>query len=349
MKTQNCIIAITTIIMVAVMALLASFTARANVYENRLSEAFNKIINTVSIKDLSQIHNTYSDPETGTIEGQLDVYKFTLANNDGSELVNAAKDIYEQISDDLDKDLISRNELYTLWWTDHDSSLKGYRIYYSPQNAVTVGLACDYCYTVGFLTPDNTKHRKTYTIEWDDADNGIIAGRIITTYAPIVPKAADGMRISSVVMSPDDYDKYMEQYQASMEKYQEGMEKYRTAMEKAQGSLEKAQGALSDLSDGQGHSFSSSSSRKETSSDWMKKMLFYLDKIQHEGNGSRYIYLSKLYDLCKNTDNLDQADLKIAMQQLSLVYKQLKTKNKLKENELQFLESMVALLQSKIH
>ena len=84
---------------------------------------------------------------------------------------------------------------------------------------------------------------------------------------------------------------------------------------------------------------------KPDSKDWMKKLLFYVEKIQQPGD--HYIYLSKLYELCKNTDGLDQTDLKIAMQQLASVYKQLKEKKKLKENELLFLESMVDLLENK--
>ena len=84
---------------------------------------------------------------------------------------------------------------------------------------------------------------------------------------------------------------------------------------------------------------------KPDAKDWMKKLLFYVEKIQQSGD--RYLYLSKLYELCKNTDGLDQTDLKIGMQQLASVYKQLKEKKKLKENELLFLESMVDLLQSK--
>ena len=87
---------------------------------------------------------------------------------------------------------------------------------------------------------------------------------------------------------------------------------------------------------------------KPDAKDWMKKLLFYLDKIQHDGSDSRYIYLSKLYELCKDNEGLDQMDLKIAMQQLASVYKQLKEKKKLKENELLFLESMVDLIHSKI-
>ena len=78
----------------------------------------------------------------------------------------------------------------------------------------------------------------------------------------------------------------------------------------------------------------------------MKKLLFYVEKVQQ--SGGRYIYLSNLYELCKDTDGLDQTDLKIGMLQLTSVYKQLKAKNKLKESELLFLESMVDLLQSKI-
>lgn len=347
MKTlNNIIIVTTTIIMVAIMALLTSFTASANVYEDRLKEAFDNIINAVPLEDLSQMHTTYTDPETGIKEGQLDVYKFTIGS-ENMNLINNAKRVYEQVNGN------STADIYTLWWNDNDDgTFQGYRLYYSPENAITVGLDCDHCYTVGFLTPDDKQHRTTYTIEWsEDVDDGI-SGRIVTTYAPIKPKATDGMRISSVVMSPDDYDKYMEQFQAGMEKYQKGMEKYRSAMEKAQGSLEKAQGALSGLSDGNGHSYSfsssssSSSSSKTDAKSWMQKLLFYVEKLQDNGS-AHYIYLSKLYELCKDTEGLDQTDLKIGMQQLASIYKKLKAKNELKENELQFLESMVDLLESK--
>ena len=332
------------IIFATFIALLIPARASANVYEDRLKEAFDNIISAVLLEDLSQMHTTYTDPETGVKEGQLDVIKFTI-DSENVDLINNAKRVYEQVNGN------STADIYTLWWNDNDDgTFQGYRLYYSPENTITVGLDCDHCYTLGFLTPDNKQHRTTYTIEWsEDVDDGI-SGRIVTTYAPIKPKATDGMRISSVVMSPDDYDKYMEQFQAGMEKYQEGMEKYRSAMEKAQGSLEKAKGALSDLSDGQSHSFSFSSSTSSSSShnnakDWMKKLLFYVEKVQQPGD--RYLYLSKIYELCKDTEGLDQMDLKIAMQQLASVYKQFKEKKKLKDSELLFLESMVDLLENK--
>ncbi len=339
MKTLNSFIATTTIIMVAIIALLTSFTASANVYEDRLKEAFNDIINVVPHEDLSQMHTTYTDPETGVKEGQLDVYKFTIDSGNVG-LINNAKEAYEQLNGN------SNADVYTLWWNDNDDgTFQGYRLYYSPEQTIVVGLACDHCYTVGFLTPDDKQHRKTYTLEWsknDDSDS--ISGRLITTYAPIKAKATEGQRISSVVISSDDYDKFMEKFQAGMEKYQQGMEKYQAAME-------KAKGALSDLSDGQSHSFSFSSSSSSSSShgnakDWMKKLLFYVEKLQDDGS-AHYIYLSKLYELCKDTEGLDQMDLKIGMQQLASVYKQLKEKKKLKESELLFLESMVDLLENK--
>ncbi len=338
MKTTSHITIIT-----ALIALLVPATASANVYEDRLKEAFDNITNAVPLEDLSQMHTTYTDPETGVKEGQLDVIKFTI-DSENMNLINDAKRVYEQVNGN------SSADIYTLWWNDNDDgTFQGYRLYYSPENAITVGLDCDHCYTVGFIAPDDKQHRTTYTIEWEENVDNSIDGRIITTYAPTKPKATDGMRISSVVMSPDDYDKYMEQFQAGMEKYQEGMEKYRSAMEKAQGSLEKAQGALSGFSDGQSHvysfSSSSSSSSKTDGKDWMKKLLFYVNKVQE--NGNNYLYLSKLYELCKDTEGLDQTDLKIGMQQLASVYKQLKAKKKLKENELLFLESMVDLLENK--
>lgn len=329
-------------IIAALIALLVPATVSANVYEDRLKQAFDNITNAVPLEDLSQMHTTYTDPETGVKEGQLDVIKFSI-DSENMNLINDAKRVYEQVNGN------SSADIYTLWWNDNDDgTFQGYRLYYSPENAITVGLDCDHCYTVGFIAPNDKEHRTTYTIEWEENVDKSIDGRIVTTYAPIKPKATDGRRISSVVMSPDDYDKYMSQFQAGMEKYQEGMEKYRVAMEKAQGSLEKAQGALSGLSDGQTQVYSFSTSSKTDGESWMKKLLFYVNKVQE--NGNRYLYLSKLYELCKDTEGLDQTDLKIGMQQLASVYKQLKLKgaNKLKENELLFLESMVDLLQSKI-
>jgi len=325
-------------IIAALIALLVPATASANIYEDRLKEAFDNITNAVPLEDLSQMHTSYTDPETGVKEGQLDVIKFTIGN-ESMNLINDAKRVYEQLGDNMENNLPLRGEVYTLWWTDHDDTFQGYRLYYDPENTIIVGLACDYCYTVGLISPDNVKHRTTYTIEWDDATPGdSIKGRLITTYAPTKPK--------KVFTDSDEYDKYMKQFQAGMEKYQEGMERYRSAMEKAQGSLEKAQGALSGLSDGQTHVYSFSTSSKTDANSWMKKLLFYVNKVQE--NGNRYLYLSKLYELCKDTEGLDQTDLKIAANQLASVYKQLKAKNKLKENELLFLENMVDLLQSKI-
>ena len=322
------------IIIATLIALLLPTRASANVYEDRLKEAFDDIISAVSLSSQEHMLSIYSDPETGVKEGQLDVYKFTI-DNESIDLINNAKRVYEQMNGNRNADV------FVLWWTENDDgSFQGYRLYYNPDNAIVVGLACDHCYTVGFVAPDDKQHRTTYTLEWsnlDDSDS--ISGRLITTYAPIKAKATEGHRISSVVISSDDYDKYMEKFQAGMEKYQQGMEKYQAAME-------KAKGALSDLSDGQGLSFSLSSSSEGNAKDWMKKLLFYINKVQE--NGDRYLYLSKLYELCKDTEGLDQMDLKIGMQQLASVYKQLKEKKKLKENELLFLESMVDLLENKV-
>ena len=334
MKTTNYIIIATLI------ALLVPATASANVYEDRLKEAFDDIINAVSLSSREHMLSIYSDPETGVKEGQLDVIKFTIGSENVG-LINNAKRVYEQMNGN------SNADVFVLWWNDNDDgSFQGYRLYYSPDNTIVVGLACDHCYTVGFVAPDDKQHRTTYTLEWSkNDDNDSISGRLITTYAPIKAKATEGHRISSLVISSDDYDKYMEQFQAGMEKYQQGMEKYQAAME-------KAKGALSDLSDGQSHSFSfssssSSSSSHDDSKSWMQKLLFYVEKLQDNGS-AHYIYLSKLYELCKDTEGLDQMDLKIGMQQLASVYKQLKEKKKLKESELLFLESMVDLLENKI-
>ena len=450
MKTLNSFIATTAIIMVAIMALLTSFTASANVYEDRLKEAFNDIVNYASIKNVSQFHTSYSNPETGVKEGQLDVYRFTIHRED-MDLIKDAQKVYEQVNGNDNADV------YTLWINDNGEwNTQGYRIYYNPDETIVVGLACDHCYTVGFVGSDNKQHRTTYTLEWSTPEDycDSISGRIITTYAPIKAKASDGHRISSVVINTDNLDKLMEQMQSEgMEKYQKELEKTQKKLEKAQAKLDDALSKLQSNSSSFSSSFSSSSSNsgsshvikgkvadpdgepligatiqaigplgpgngtstdingeftltvpdnvkqikvsyvgyknqvlpvqpnmaikmdndddeldelqdlflrpklgkvndnhngKNNSKSWMKQLLFYIEKIQQSSGDNRYLYLSKLYELCKDTEGLDQTDLKIGMQQLASVYKQLKEKKKLKDNELIFLESMVDLLENKI-
>ena len=446
MKTTSYIIA-------TLIAMLVPATASANVYEDRLKEAFDDIISAVSFpfsdKDASQMHTIYSDPETGVKEGQLDVYKFTIGR-EGMGLIEEAQKIYEQVNGNDNADV------YTLWINDNGEwNTQGYRIYYNPDETIVVGLACDHCYTVGFVTPDDKQYRKTYTLEWSTPDDycDSISGRIITTYAPIKAKAGDGHRISSVVINTDNLDKLMEQMQSEgMEKYQKELEKTQKKLEKAQAKLDDALSKLQSNSSSFSSSFSSSSSSsssshvikgkvtepdgepligatiqaigplgpgngtstdingeftltvpdnvkqikvsyvgfktqvlpiqpntvikmdndddeldelqdlflrpkldkvndnlngKNNSKSWMKQLLFYIEKIQQSSGDNRYLYLSKLYELCKDTEGLDQTDLKIGMQQLASLYKQLKEKKKLKDNELIFLESMVDLLENK--
>ena len=451
MKTLNSIIATTTIIMVAIMVLLTSCTASANVYEDRMKEAFDDIISAVSLSSREHMLSIYSDPKTGVKEGQLDVYKFTIDRN-RIDLINNAKRVYEQVNGNSDADV------YTLWINDNGEwNTQGYRIYYNPDETIVVGLACDHCYTVGFVAPDDKQHRKTYTLEWSTPDDysDSISGRIITTYAPIKVKSVrNGSKQSTVVINTDNLDKLIEQLQSEgMEKYQKELEKTQKKLEKAQAELDDALSKLQNKSSSFSSSFSSSSSSsgssyvikgkvtapngepligatiqavgplgpgngtstdidgeftlavpdnvkqikvsyvgyknqvlpvqpnmaikmdndddeldelqdlflrprsskendnlngKNNSKSWMKQLLFYIEKIQQSSGDNRYLYLSKLYELCKDTDGLDQTDLKIGMQQLASIYKQLKEKKKLKDNELIFLESMVDLLQNKI-
>ena len=95
MKTTSHITIIATLI-----ALLVPAVASANVYEDRLKEAFDNIISAVPLEDLSQMHTTYTDPETRVKEGQLDVIKFTIAS-ENINLINNAKRVYEQLVDDI--------------------------------------------------------------------------------------------------------------------------------------------------------------------------------------------------------------------------------------------------------
>ena len=339
MKTISYIIAIVT-------ASLAPAVASANDYEDRLNDALECIIKAAKFTSLNEVHNYFSDPETGMKEGKLDLVMFSLPP-EGMYLIDAAREVYEQINRSSNSDQMHDNELYTLWMNSANkgNDYSGYRLYYSPEQTILVGNDGGNCYTVGFTSPDDKKHRTTYTLEWDNNGNNSIKGRIITTYAPIKAKPKSNnhsysLEFDSLGVKLNGINIDSDKISSAIGKYNKGMEKYQTAMD-------MLSGEFPELLD-QSFSFSSSSSNsgKSDAKSWMKKMLFYVNKIQEKGD--RYLYLSKLYELCKDTEGLDQTDLKIAMQQLTLIYKQLKSKNKLKENELLFLENMVDLLESKI-
>ena len=317
---------------IALVAILMPIMACANNYESRIKEALEFITQKANnCSSIGVTYNAHNDPETGQNDGELRIAKFKLGPRE-AHLIDQAKAIYQQINDDSQSGHVPY--LYTLWLNtaNQDRTYSGINLYYSHENSILVGADADNCYTVGFFLSENTDYRNTYTLEWSNTNGDSVKGRIITTFGP-TPSKAHSMAFNSDNWPLDDYDIDTDAFNTQMEKLQAGMEQFNEGMSR----LKAATGSV----------IISTSSGTETASSWMKKMLFYIDKIQHEGNDSRYLYLSKLYDLCKNTECLDQTDLKIAMQQLSSVYKQLKGKNKLKENELLFLESMVDLLENK--
>lgn len=191
----------------------------------------------------------------------------------------------------------------------------------------------DNCYTVGFFLSENTDYRNTYTLEWSETDGDSVKGRVITTFGPVASKA-HSLKLNSVNWPLEGYGFDTDAFNAQMEKLQAGMEQFNEGVNR----LKTSAGTV----------IVSSTTGAESASSWMKKMLFYLDKIQRDGNDSRYIYLSKLYELCKNTGSLDQQDLKIALQQVTTCCSQMKSKKHLTENELLFLQSMAELLQARI-
>ena len=318
---------------IALVAILMPIMACANNYESRIKEALELITQKANnCSSIGVTYNAHNDPETGQNDGELRIAKFKLGPRE-AHLIDQAKAIYQQINDDSQSGHVPY--LYTLWLNtaNQDRTYSGINLYYSHENSILVGADADNCYTVGFFLSENTDYRNTYTLEWSDTSGDSVKGRVITTFGPVASKV-HGIAINSGNWSLDDYNFDTDTFDDKMEKLQAGMARFNEGMER----LKSASGSF----------VITSSTGTDTPSGWMKKMLFYLDKIQGDGKESRYIYLSKLYELCKNTDCLDRQDLKIALQQVSSIYKQLKSKNRLAENELMFLENMGDILEGKI-
>ena len=318
---------------IALLAILMPVMASANNYESKVKEALERISQKAnSSGSLGLTYSSHDDPETGQNDGELRIVKFKLGPRE-AYLIEQAKAMYQLINNDSQSGKIPY--LYTLWLNsdNQDRTYSGINLYYSHENSILVGADADNCYTVGFFLSENTDYRNTYTLEWSSTSGDSVKGRVITTFGPVASKVHT-LKIDSDNWSLDDFGIDNEELNAQMDKLQAGMARFNEGMER----LKSATGTV----------IVSSSSSKESSSSWMKKMLFYLDKIQRHGGNSRYIYLSKLYELCKNTDSLDQTDLKIALQQVATCYKKMKSKNTLQENELLFLQNMADVLESKI-
>ena len=317
---------------IALVAILMPIMACANNYESRIKEALELITQKANnCSSIGVTYNAHNDPETGQNDGELRIVKFKLGPRE-AHLIDQAKAIYHQINDDSQSKRVPY--LYTLWLNNanQDRTYSGINLYYSHENSILVGADADNCYTVGFFLSENTDYRNTYTLEWSNTSGDSVKGRVITTFGPVASKV-HSLTLGSDNWSLENFDFNSDEFNAKMDKLQAGMARFNEGMER----LKSASGSI----------VITSSSETGSSSHWMKKVLFYIEKVQQD-DGDRYIYLSKLYELCKNTEGLDQTDLKIAMQQIASVYKQLKSKSKLKENELLFLESMVDLLESKI-
>ena len=317
---------------IALVAILMPVMACANNYENKVKVALESIAQNASSSSFGLTYSAHDDPETGQHDGELRIVKFKLGPRE-AYLIDQAKAIFQLINRESQSGKVPY--LYTLWMnTDNqDLSYSGINLYYSHENSILVGAEADNCYTVGFFLSENTDYRNTYTLEWSETDGDSVKGRVITTFGPVASKVHT-LKIGTDNWSLDDYDIDTISFNAQMEKLQAGMARFNEGMER----LKSATGTF----------VVTSSTDTESSSSWMKKMLFYLDKIQRDGKGSRYIYLSKLYELCKNTECLDLTDLKIALQQIVTCGKKLKSKNTLQENELLFLENMADILQAKI-
>ena len=333
MKTHNSIVATITVITVMIMALLTSFTASANNYESRIKEALELITQKANnCSSIGVTYNAHNDPETGQNDGELHIVKFKLGPRE-AHLIEQAKAIYQLISSDSQSGKIPY--LYTLWLNtaNQDRTYSGINLYYSHENSILVGADADNCYTVGFFLSENTDYRNTYTLEWSEANGDSVKGRVITTFGPVASKV-HSIAINSGNWPLYDFDIDTVAFNAQMVTLKAGMERLNEGMER----LKTSSSSI----------VITTSSETNNASNWMKQMLFYLDKIQRDGKNSRYIYLSKLYELCKNTDCLDRQDLKIAMQQVASCYKKLKSKNTLQDNELLFLENMADVLEAKI-
>ena len=317
---------------IALVVIILPVVASANNYESKIKEALDNIAQNANSSSIGISYSAHNDPETGQNDGELRIAKFKLGPRE-AYLIEKAKAVYQLISKDLQTGKVPY--LYTMWMNtaNQDRTYSGINLYYSHENSILVGANADNCYTVGFFLSENTDYRNTYTLEWSETSGDSVKGRVITTFGPVASKVHT-LTLGSDNWSLDDYDLDTVAFNAQMEKLQAGMARFNEGMER----LKSVSGTFT----------VTSSTETGTSSGWMKKMLFYLDKIQRDGKGSRYIYLSKLYELCKSTDCLDQQDLKIALQQVSSCYKKLKSQNNLQENELLFLESMADVLEAKI-
>ena len=86
------------------------------------------------------------------------------------------------------------------------------------------------------------------------------------------------------------------------------------------------------------------SEQKNDNKMWMRKLFFYLDKIKD----GEHLYLSGLYSLAKDCDELDHDDLNVAIGQIKLTKAEFERKHK-DASSILLLQQVIEILEAKLN
>ena len=158
--------------------------------QENIKKAFDALINDNSA-DVSTTHKLNRDPQTGTKEGQLDVYEFTIPM--------AQKQLVKNIERAFEKD---QDQAYSI--NSGSPGKSGYAY-----ESVAVGGSSSYMLGsikgsryiyAAFIDPqDNEKnHRYLYAMEWKEGQSEI-QGKLVVTYATTAQYRSKGFNVDDVM------------------------------------------------------------------------------------------------------------------------------------------------------
>lgn len=158
--------------------------------QENIKKAFDALINDNSA-DVSTTHKLNRDPQTGTKEGQLDVYEFTIPM--------AQKQLVRNIERAFEKD---QDQAYSI-----NSGTPGKSDYAYESIAVGGGSSymlgdikgSRYIYAA-FIDPQDKEknHRYLYAIEWKE-EQSEIQGKLVVTYATTAQYRSKGFNVADMM------------------------------------------------------------------------------------------------------------------------------------------------------
>lgn len=246
----------------------------------------------------SESHSRECNPSTNKLEGQLDIYTFTLKKG-GEKLIEEIKQQYSA----------ARSVSYRETWEESTNLKSQVQVYYSPNSYVKVGSGYKQFGYSCFKDPQQKGNRWIYVLEWTygDSKNKTVKGRFFRAYSDIPSmRASNGSTVSVKTISKSLDGK--------------ALDSITTIVADANNIIQNlsANGIIVTTTGSGTTNIRTDESNLKDSAEWLSQFNLacrFLKKSASKATDD--FWISKIYKLCQKADCLDTEEKALVKRQLA--------------------------------